>query len=68
MLKKTDRYMKKINKWDVWFIKTGSAAFILFLITACPAAMELVSRIHWGWFLAATILLMIRPFSKWLKA
>lgn len=68
MLAKTDRCMKKLNKWDVWMIKTGSAAFILFLITVWPAAMDLVHRIHWGWFLAATVLLMIRPVMKWLKA
>ena len=37
-------------------VKLASMAFILFLITVWPAAMNLVHRIHWGWFLGATIL------------
>jgi hypothetical protein len=68
MASKTDKCMKKLTKCDVWCIKAGTAAFILFLITVWPAAMALVHSIHWGWFLAATIIFMWKPFMKYMKA
>lgn len=37
-------------------IKFAAMAFILFLITVWPALMDLVHRIHWGWFLGAMVL------------
>jgi hypothetical protein len=36
-------------------VKLSAMAFILFLITVWPWAMDLVHSIHWGWFLGATI-------------
>ena len=49
------------SKWDCsWiFAKLGAMAFILFLITVWPAAMALVHKIHWGWFLGATVVLCV---------
>jgi len=38
-------------------MKLSTVAFVLFLITVWPGFMNLVQSIHWGWFLAATILL-----------
>ena len=46
---------KKKCDWSLIFVKLSAMAFILFLITVWPAAMNLVHKIHWGWFLGATI-------------
>ena len=43
------------NSW----ISLSSIAFILFLITVWPGLNNLVNSIHWGWFLLATIILVI---------
>lgn len=56
--------IKKLDVWDISFIKFGSVSFILFLITVWPAAMELVHSIHWGWFLGAAIAFSARPYMK----
>lgn len=45
-------------------IKLAAIAFILFLITVWPALMNLVHRIHWGWFLGAAILFGIGAANK----
>lgn len=37
-------------------VKLASMAFILFLITVWPWAMQLVHQVHWGWFLGASII------------
>lgn len=50
--------------WHMLSGKLWGAAFILFLITAWPAAMDLVHSIHWGWFLGATILFSVLHFAK----
>lgn len=68
MVSKTDKCMKSLDKTDIYLIKLSSAAFILFLITVWPAAMELVHSVHWGWFLVAMIVFMLRPFKKYLNA
>lgn len=62
------KQMKKIDGYDVGLIKLASASAILFLITVWPAAMDLVHKIHWGWFLGAMIVFMARPLYKgWIK-
>ena len=68
MASKIERCAKKLKACDISLIELGSAAFILFLITVWPAAMNLVHSIHWGWFLAATIVFMARPFMTYIKA
>jgi len=68
MIKKAQRCLKKLDLFDVWSIKVSSAIFILFLMTVWPAFNELVMKVHWGWFLGAVILLMAKPFMKWIKA
>jgi hypothetical protein len=65
--KKYDKKVKKLDIYDIKLIKLSSIAFILFLITVWPAAMNLVHNIHWGWFLAASILASWRPMRKFLK-
>lgn len=44
--------------WNVW-AKLSAMAFILFLITVWPWAMDTVHSIHWGWFLGATVVFCI---------
>ena len=68
MVSKTDKCMKSLDKTDVYLIKLSSMSFILFLITVWPAAMTWVQSVHWGWFLGAMIVFMLRPFKKYLKA
>jgi hypothetical protein len=45
-------------------IKLTSMAFILFLITVWPWAMQLVHSIHWGWFLGATVIFGASAMGK----
>ena len=68
MVSKTDKCMKSLDKTDIYLIKLSSIAFILFLITVWPAAMDWVNSVHWGWFLGAMIVFMLRPFKKYMKA
>jgi len=62
--KSMDNRVKKLNSCDITMIKLASMAFILFLITIWPVAMDFVHSVHWGWFLGATILLGLRPFVR----
>lgn len=56
-----EKQLKKLDVLDIGLIKLGSISFILFLITVWPAAMDLVHSIHWGWFLGATLVFVLRP-------
>jgi hypothetical protein len=49
---------------NIMTAKLAAMAFILFLITVWPWAMQLVHRIHWGWFLGATVVLGILSMNK----
>ena len=64
---KMEPMMRRRMGMNMWghhsFAKLASMAFILFLITVWPAAMQLVHRIHWGWFLGATVLFMVLHWS-----
>lgn len=55
---------RKLSACDISMVKLASAAFILFLITVWPAAMSFVEGVHWGWWLALTILFSLKPFAK----
>ena len=55
--------MKKLDCLDWILSMLGGMAFILFVITVWPAAMNLVHSVHWGWFLAAMLIFAARP--KW---
>ncbi|MBD3247406.1 hypothetical protein GF378_02185 [Candidatus Pacearchaeota archaeon] len=65
---KTEKCMKKLNRCDVGCLKAATAAFVLFLITAWPALHDLLMKVHWGWYLAATVILSWKPFMKYVKA
>ena len=64
MIKIWKRGLKKLDILDIALIKVSSMAFILFIITVWPAAMDLVNQIHWGWFLAAGVIFAARPFKR----
>jgi len=49
----------KHNWASVLFVKLGAMAFILFVITIWPAAMDLVHSINAWWFLLAAIVLYV---------
>jgi len=50
---------------DLSMVKLSTVAFVLFLITVWPALLALVLRAHWGWYLAAAIILGIKPMRKY---
>ncbi len=56
--------IKKMDYWDIGLIKLASMAFILFLITIWPAAMDLVVGINPWYFLIAFVIFAIRPFYR----
>jgi len=62
-----DPKVKNMDVHDIQLTKLSSAAFVLFLITVWPAAMDLVHRIHWSWFLAIGILAAWRPVVRFLR-
>jgi hypothetical protein len=51
-------------KCKIVCVKLAAMAFILFLIQVWPAAMDLVHRIHWGWFLGAMVLFAMGACNK----
>ena len=59
-----NKLVKKLDVMDIALTKLAVASFVLFLITAWPAAMTWVQSIHWGWFLGVAILAALRPWSK----
>lgn len=64
MIKIWKKAQKKLDFLDTGLIKFSSASFVLFVLTIWPAAMAWVHQVHWGWFLAATIVFAARPFKR----
>jgi len=62
--KKLDKNVKKMDVHDIGLTKLSIAAGVLFIITVWLATMNLVHKIHWGWFLAAMIIFAIRPMKR----
>ena len=62
-MKLKDR-IKKLDVADMGLIKLSAMAFILFVITIWPAAMDLVHSINAWWFLVATVVFAIRPMMR----
>lgn len=56
-----EKNMKNLDLHDIALTKLTVFALTLFLIRVWPAAMDLVHSTHWGWFLGAGLLAMIRP-------
>lgn len=63
-MKNFNKKIKKLDVIDLKLIKLASMAGILFLITLWPAAMSLVNRIDWYWFLLVAVVLAYRPCKK----
>lgn len=64
--------IKKYDVWDIYLIILASISLAYFAITVPSVARNVVMKwvhgIHWGWFLAATIILAARPKWKvWMK-
>ena len=56
--------IKKMDSWDVVLSKLASVAFILFLITIWPTAMNLVKSVNPWIFLIALIIFAARPVYR----
>jgi len=47
------------HNWNIFLMKIGSMAFILFLIKVWPWLNDVLLGIHWGIYLGIVILIMI---------
>jgi polyferredoxin len=56
--------IKKFDICDIQLIKFSSMAFILFLITLWPLAMNLVQSISWIWWLLLVFIFGFKPMKK----
>ena len=56
--------VKKMDSWDIVLNKLASVAFILFLITIWPAAMNLVKSVNPWIFLITLIIFAARPIYR----
>ncbi len=56
-----DKNVKKMDTWDIALTKLSVAAFVLFVITIWPAAMDWVHSVNTWYFLVAFIVFAIRP-------
>jgi hypothetical protein len=59
-----NKRMKKLDVWDVGFIKWSVVAATLFIITIWPAAMTWVQSVNPWYFLVAFVILVAKPFYK----
>ena len=65
MIKWMEKRLKGFDIWDVALTKWSVAAFVLFLITIWPAAMNLVHSVNPLYFLIATAVFGARPFYRY---
>jgi len=56
--------IKRMDSWDVVLSKLASVAFILFLVTIWPTAMNLVKSVSPWIFLVALIIFAARPVYR----
>ena len=59
-----NKRVKKMDIWDVGFIKWAAIASVLFVITIWPAAMTGVHSVNPWYFFVAFIIFVIRPFYR----
>ena len=63
-----EKAVKKLDVLDISLIKLSVAATVLFVITIWPAAMDWVHSVNTWYFLAAAIVLAMRPcYRAYLK-
>ena len=64
MIDEMGKGIKKLDIWDIGLTKLSVAAFVLFLITIWPAAMDWVHSVNPWYFLVAFIIFVIRPLYR----
>ncbi|MEI8067329.1 MAG: hypothetical protein WCG91_00060 [Candidatus Shapirobacteria bacterium] len=68
MIKFLKNVTKKLDFWDVGFIKLAVAAFILASIVLCPPFAAWVQSVDPVYFIIAFIIFAIRPIYRiWFK-
>ena len=67
MIKEMNKNVKKMTVWDIGLTKLSVAAFVLFVITIWPAAMDWIHSVNPWYFLIAFVVFAIKPFSKFWK-
>jgi len=63
-MKLMEERIQKMDIWDIGLVKLSVAAFVLFVITIWPAAMNLVHSISPWYFLIAFVIFAVRPLYK----
>jgi len=53
--------------WDISLTKLSVLSSTLFLVSVWPAFAKWAIETHWAWFLAAALILAIKPMMKVLK-
>lgn len=56
--------LKRMDIWDVALIKWSTAAFVLFVITIWPAAMNWVHSVNPWIFFIMFVIFFIRPIYR----
>ena len=56
--------LKRMDIWDVAFIKWSTAAFVLFFITIWPVAMAWVQSVNPWYFFVLFVIFFIRPVYR----
>jgi len=64
IIKNLTKKIKNMDAWDISATKLASMAFILFVITIWPTAMNWVHSVNPWYFLIAMILFSIKPIYK----
>ena len=59
-----DKKVKKMDAWDVGLTKWSVAAFVLFVITIWPAAMNWVHSVNPWYFFVAFVIFAARPIYR----
>jgi len=67
MARKSKEITKKMDVWDLQFIKLSVASFILFIVSFLPQnAIDFIVGWRWVWF-GLFLLTSIKPFMRILK-
>jgi len=67
-MKDLNKDVKKLDVWDIALTKLSVAAFVLFVITIWPAAMDWVHSVNTWYFLIAAVIFGARPLYRyWIK-
>ena len=64
MIKELDKKVKKIDAFDMSLVKLAVAAFVLFVITIWPVAMDWVHSVNPWYFFIAFVVFAARPMYR----